>query len=99
MVWWNVFWFIASLVISYVLRPTPPKPKTSKPKPATLADFDFPTASADRDIPILFGTRWLKAPNVVWYGHLKTTSVKSGGGDKDTVNPKTPDPIDPEGEH
>ncbi len=74
MVWWNVFWFIASIIISYALRPSPPKQKGVKP--ATLADFDFPTVSADRDIPILFGTRWLKAPNVVWYGHLKTEKVK-----------------------
>lgn len=46
-------------------------PKPDEPKPATIDDFDAPTAEEDRSIPVVFGTVWITGPNVVWYGDLK----------------------------
>lgn len=59
---------IISYAISYALAPKPPKPK-----PASLSDFDVPTADASRPIPVVFGTVLVTGPNVVWYGDLRTS--------------------------
>lgn len=49
---------------------------TPAPPPAAgLSDFDVPTAIDGREIPVLFGTREISQPNVVWYGHLRTTPI------------------------
>jgi hypothetical protein len=48
----------------------------------SLDDITAPTAEEGREIPVLFGTRDIKGPNVVWYGDLKTTAVKKKGGKK-----------------
>jgi len=77
--WWNIGFFVASLVISYMLRPPSQAPQIADrehAKPAGKGDFDFPTVSPGREIPVVFGTRWLKGPNVVWYGDLKTEPIK-----------------------
>lgn len=78
MVWNYIAYFVVSLVISYALIP---KPKNNI-KPANLSDFNVPTAEEGRKIPVLFGTRDIQAPNVVWYGHLKTQAIKKKGGKK-----------------
>lgn len=75
--WLTVVWWIATSIISYALRPKPPSPK-----PAGLGDFTLPTAEQGREIPVLFGTRDITGPNIVWYGHLKTKAIKSSGGKK-----------------
>lgn len=86
--WWNVFLFVGSLVLSYLLRPKAQTPQKQEPeKPAGLGDFDFPTVSPGRSIPVVFGTRWVKGPNVVWYGDLKVEEIVEeeeieGGGKK-----------------
>lgn len=66
---------IASIVISYALQPKPPNAR-----PAALADFDVPTAEEGRPIPVIFGTVWVKGPNVLWYGDLTTIPIKSKSG-------------------
>ena len=68
---------VVSAVISYAMTPKP-KP----PKPAALADFDLPTAEEGRAIPVVFGTVWIKGPNVLWYGALRSTAIKAKGGKK-----------------
>jgi hypothetical protein len=76
-----MFWFLVvfalSLVVSFALMPKP----ESRP-PAGLGDFNVPTAEVGREIPVLFGTRELKGPNVVWYGHLRVVPIKKKGGKK-----------------
>lgn len=71
---WFVVVFIASLAASLALAP-----KIPEPKPAGLSELNVPTAEPGRPIPIPFGTVRLEDPNVVWYGDLKTTPIKSGG--------------------
>lgn len=72
-------YFVISLIVSYAVSVAlAPKPET--PKAAALADFELPTAEEGRPIPVVFGTVMISGPNVVWYGHLKTKKIKSGGG-------------------
>lgn len=77
MAWVYAIMFIAALVLSYALMP---KPQTQPP--AGLGDIKAPTAEEGREIPVLFGTRDIESPNVVWYGHLRTVAIKKKGGKK-----------------
>ena len=47
-----------------------PKPELENAKPAGLGDFQFPTATEQRKVPLLWGTVKLSGPNVVWWGDL-----------------------------
>lgn len=72
---WNyVIAAIVSLVIVYATRP-----KIENPPPASIDQFDSPTAEAGRPIPVLFGTKEIKGVNCVWYGDLRTRAIKVGG--------------------
>ena len=81
MVVWYVWLAIqaALFVLAELLRP---KPDLENAKPASLGDFQFPTATEDRVIPLLWGTVRQKGPNVVWYGDFIqeaiTEEVKTG---------------------
>ena len=76
-----MFWFIAVFVVSFVVAyATAPKPQSVPPQ--GLNDLKVPTAEEGREVPVLFGTRDLKAPNVVWYGDLRTVAIKKKGGKK-----------------
>ncbi|WVW77410.1 tail assembly chaperone [Stenotrophomonas phage vB_SmaS_Bhz59] len=77
MVWWYIVVFIVALVVAYSMTP---KPQTQPP--AGLGDINVPTAEEGREIPVLFGTRDLNGPNVVWYGDLKTVAIRKKGGKK-----------------
>ena len=73
----QIAFFIVTSIISHLLAPKPPKPK-----PAALSDFDVPTADEGKPVPVVFGTVLVKGPNVVWFGDLRTSPIKSGGGKK-----------------
>lgn len=75
--WWYLAVFVVALVAAYALGPKP----QSQP-PAGLGDIQAPTAEEGREIPVLFGTRDLRGPNVVWYGHLRTVAIRKKGGKK-----------------
>jgi hypothetical protein len=76
---WNVLAAIAiNLVLSWLLRPGP----QAQPPPAGLDEVDVPTAEEGGAIPVLFGRRHLRAPNVVWYGDLRAVPIKSKTGKK-----------------
>lgn len=77
----EIFTYIAILVISsFVVSALAPKPPS--PKPASLQDFDVPTAEQGRPIPVVFGTVTITGPNCIWYGNLKTKAIKKKGGKK-----------------
>lgn len=75
--WWYIVVFIVALVVAYSMAPKP----QSQP-PAGLGDINAPTAEEGREIPVLFGTRELAGPNVVWYGDLRTEAIRKSGGKK-----------------
>lgn len=64
---------VASVAVSFVLAA---RIKGHSRKPSGLSEFQVPTAEVGREIPVLFGTRLLKGPNVVWYGDLRTQAIK-----------------------
>lgn len=77
--WWLVAW-VAVAVLGSFLRSSPKGASTAAP--ATESDIDVPTATEGRPIPVLFGTRLIENPNVVWWGDLRTVAIKSKGGGK-----------------
>ncbi|MDY0307886.1 MAG: hypothetical protein RBR18_15765 [Desulfovibrionaceae bacterium] len=77
--WWLVAWAAVAVLGSF-LRASPKS--DSSAKPATMADIDVPTATEGRPVPVLFGTRLIENPNVVWWGDLRTVAIKSKGGGK-----------------
>lgn len=75
--WTQIALWVASTVLSYLLSP---KPKVTNAQVET--DIDAPIAEVGTEIPVLFGTREISAPNVVWYGDLRTVAIKKKGGKK-----------------
>ena len=75
--WVQIAIMIVAALVAYALAPKPPIPK-----PASLEDFDVPTAEEGRPIPVVFGTVWIKGPNCLWYGDLSSIPIRSGGGKK-----------------
>ena len=64
--------FAVLFVLSELLRP---KPEMEDAKPAGLGDFNFPTATEGRAIPLVWGTVRISGPNVIWYGNLFTQAI------------------------
>ena len=75
--WTQIIMIGISMLISYALRPKP-----EIPDPATLKDFDIPTASEGDIIVVVFGEEMIEAPNVIYYGDLSTQEIWSEGGKK-----------------
>jgi hypothetical protein len=74
----SVIYYIVMIIVavlSYVLRPKPPTPK-----PAALEDFDLPTPDEGTPQRVIFGERGKKAWEVLWYGNLQTSKIKSKSG-------------------
>lgn len=64
--------YAALFVLSDLLKP---KPKLENAKPAGLGDFQFPTATEGRVVPLLWGRAVMAGPNVVWYGDLQQEAI------------------------
>lgn len=60
-------------VLSEILKP---KPSNESARPADLGDFNFPTATEGRPVPLIWGTVKLSGPNVIWYGDLRQRAIK-----------------------
>jgi len=67
--------YIIVLIIALAI-----KPKATKVTPASLEEFEFATAEPGNPIPIVLGTILLTSPNVVWYGDLGTSAIKTKSG-------------------
>lgn len=77
----EIFAYLVVLVVSaFVASALAPRP--SPPKPASLEDFDVPTAEEGREIPVVFGTVTVTGPNVVYYGGLRAEAIRKSGGKK-----------------
>lgn len=60
--------FLVAIAVSYVAYLLAPKPKQPKHE---ATDLEYPTVSAGRPIPVVFGTVIVKSPNVLWYGEKR----------------------------
>lgn len=56
------------------------KPDVEDAKPAGLGDFQVPTAVETRAVPVLWGTRDIKGPNVIWHGDLRIVEIEESVG-------------------
>jgi hypothetical protein len=77
MAWFYLIYFVVALVISFAMQPKP-----QSQKPAGIGDIQAPTAEEGREIAVLFGTREITGPNIVWYGDLRVVALKKKGGKK-----------------
>ena len=72
--------FFALLIIYAVLfvlaELLKPKPNLENQKPSGLGDFNFPTATESRSVPLIWGTVMCQGPNVIWYGNLTQKAIK-----------------------
>jgi len=72
MAWVQVVVAIVLFVVSELIRP---KPKFEDARPLGLGDFNFPTATEGRPIPLIWGTVRQRSPNVTWYGNLQREPI------------------------
>ena len=63
------------VAVSYAISALTAKdPKTYNASPESK--IDAPMAEEGVPIAVLFGTKRIKGPNVVWFGDLKTQAIK-----------------------
>ena len=69
--------YIFNFAVQYILRPQTPSASVAAP----WEDLTIPEADLGSPIPVVFGTRWVSNPNVVWFGDkdIKPVRVKTGG--------------------
>lgn len=69
--WFAFIWWLITSVASALLF----KPKIENARPSGLDDFQVPTATEGRVIPVIVGKVKMGGPNVVWYGDLVTEAI------------------------
>lgn len=78
-IWFTLILFVVTILLNELLGP---KPAVEDARPKGLGDFQFPTATEGRVVPLLWGRVRLRGPNVVWYGDLEQYAlskfIKSG---------------------
>lgn len=71
--------FVVTVILSELLRP---KPNIEHARPSGLGDFQVPTTTEGRKVPLIWGRVRQKGPNVCWFGDLFqeaiTEKVKTG---------------------
>lgn len=77
MAWPYLVAMIVIAIASYALTPKPPGPTT--PTPGKL---QLPTTEAGTSIPVVFGTREIQKPNLVYWGGVSTDPIRKRGGKK-----------------
>lgn len=79
MVWFTLALFAVSFVLTALLAP---KPEFENAKAEELDPDNFPKASENAPVPLLFGCARIKGPNTLWYGDYEarpiTKKVKTG---------------------
>jgi len=77
MAWIYIIIYVIALIAAYALMPKP----QSQPPPG-IDSIKTATAEEGREIPVLFGTKIINSPNIVWYGNFRTVAVKKKAGKK-----------------
>lgn len=74
---------VLASVLQFVLSP---KPEIEDARPGALGDFDAPTATEKRSVPVVWGNVKVSGPNVTWYGDLANRAIRqTEGGQKFTI--------------
>jgi hypothetical protein len=74
MFWIMLAIYAATTVLSGLLQKAP------KIKASSLGEIQVPTAEEGRNLPVIWGTCCLQAPNVVWYSDYKVQPIKKSMG-------------------
>ena len=74
-------WAIGALFASYAITALI-TPKAETPKPAALEDFNFPQVEEGTPQAVIFGDVICDGWQVLWYGNMRTSAIKSKGGKK-----------------
>ncbi|RKZ20200.1 hypothetical protein DRQ50_00140 [bacterium] len=86
MIFWMLLFWVGAFLLTEILRP---KPNMEDARPAGQGDFQFPTATEGRAVPLIWGKVKIKGSNVIWYGNVRsvaiTEDVKTGLFSSDTV--------------
>lgn len=69
--WVNLLIGIIFNAIAYLLTPRP-EPQTVKPD----KDIQGPRAVEGKELGKVYGTVWIKDPQIHWYGDLRTVPIK-----------------------
>jgi len=75
--WWIAYFvvIIISAVLAIVLAPKPSIPAVS------AGDLqNIPVVEQGKPIPVLFGTRFIMQPNVIWWGGAFNTPIRKEMG-------------------
>lgn len=75
-------WALGLLVASYFIQSLVTQNKSTKPERAGLKDFDFPQVEEGTPQIVVFGDVWIEDWTVLWYGRMRTSSIKAKGGKK-----------------
>lgn len=79
MIWFNLALFAVSFILTALFAP---KPEIENARADDLDPDNFPRATEDDPIPLLFGCARIKSPNTLWYGDFNprpiTKKVKTG---------------------
>lgn len=76
---WAIFWQIVMYIVTSAISASSIKvPRGGDP--VGTDKFQAPTASENRGIPMVLGTRWQKGPNCVWLGDVKPSAVEQSAG-------------------
>ena len=77
MIFFNLLIGIGFQILSALLS----RPKIEDAKPAGLDEFDIPSATEGRFIPVIVGKVKISGPNVLWYGDYRADPIteKVGG--------------------
>ncbi len=73
------FWVVALVILGATIALNAymaSRMKPEKRKAGGLADFNFPTAQENREIPVIVGTVLQPSPNCTWFGDLLTEPIK-----------------------
>ena len=69
--WVNLLISLVLSLVGFLLRPKPEPPKAS-----TIEDLKIPITEEGQEIGKVYGTVWLKAPQIVWYGDFDADPIK-----------------------
>ncbi len=72
---------IGALIASYAISAAI-APKAETPKPASLSDFDIPQVEEGTPQAVIFGDVICDGWQVLWFGNMRTSAIKSKGGKK-----------------
>lgn len=78
--WTYVVVWVIAIVASYYAAQR--KARGGEPQPGQIGDQNIPIASMDAPIPVVFGTRILSQPNVIWWGDATVEPIRRKGGKK-----------------